>query len=250
MSDSLPLESVDSGHGWVVFPQGLKLPRGADQGQLPPVLCPGPPIMSYIAICRWILFVLGFKIPGRGQAANKVQLLFVPGLKPLCKRYRACHSKILLIREILESLKYESRQGICMEKPTGNSIVVPTSLVGPGLRQLPGQGECVSQVGGDSDTAPTCQLWRWGGMWLSKGTMASVSTSVWEIVASSSVLVLKPNYSLPSHMFLCFSRYCLDLRASLSLCVIPLRGTPEALRFTQPQLSLVFTARSCRDFSS
>ena len=56
------------------------------------------------------------------------------------------------------------------------------------------QGEVNSrkQVDGVSDTAPTCQLC--GG--LSKGTMASAGTSVWEKAALLAVS-LKPDNSVP-----------------------------------------------------
>ena len=35
---------------------------GAGQGQPPPVFHPEPPCMSYKAICRWLLLVLGLEI--------------------------------------------------------------------------------------------------------------------------------------------------------------------------------------------
>ena len=53
------------------------------QGQPLPVPCLGPPGVSY---CRW----LDLEVSGRRQATNQGQLLLVPGLGPLSKRYRAC----------------------------------------------------------------------------------------------------------------------------------------------------------------
>ena len=38
--------------------------------KLPPVPCLGPPGMSFNLFCRWLLLVLGLKVPERGQAVN------------------------------------------------------------------------------------------------------------------------------------------------------------------------------------
>ena len=62
---------------------------GSGQGQPLPVFCPGPPSVSYKAICRWLLLVLGLEVPRQGQAVNQGWLLLVPGLGQLNERYRA-----------------------------------------------------------------------------------------------------------------------------------------------------------------
>ena len=54
---------------------------GAGQGQPPPVFHPEPPCMSYKAICRWLLLVLGLEIPRGNQTLNLGWLLLVPGLE-------------------------------------------------------------------------------------------------------------------------------------------------------------------------
>ena len=53
---------------------------GAGQGQPVPMFHPGPPSMSYKAICRWLLHVLGLEVPRQSQAVNLGWLLLVPGL--------------------------------------------------------------------------------------------------------------------------------------------------------------------------
>ena len=60
---------------------------GAGQGQPPPVFFPGPSCMSYKAIYRWLLLVLGLEGPRHSQAMNLGWLLLVLGLGPLSKRY-------------------------------------------------------------------------------------------------------------------------------------------------------------------
>ena len=60
--------------------------RGAGQGQLPPVPLPGPPGMSYKAICIWLLLVLALEVPRIGQVVNQDWLPLQLGLGPLSKR--------------------------------------------------------------------------------------------------------------------------------------------------------------------
>lgn len=43
--------------------------------------------MSYRAICRWLLFVLGLKVPKRGQDVNLGKFLLVTDVRLLIKRY-------------------------------------------------------------------------------------------------------------------------------------------------------------------
>ena len=64
-------------------------PGGADQGQPLPVFCPGAASISYKAICRWLLLVLGLDTASRGLAVSQGQLLLVLGLVPLSERYGA-----------------------------------------------------------------------------------------------------------------------------------------------------------------
>ena len=72
---------------WVHWLWGLL--GGAGQGQLPLVFCPEPLGISYKAIFRWLLFVLGWEVPTSSQAAKHSWLLLVPGLGPLSKRNEA-----------------------------------------------------------------------------------------------------------------------------------------------------------------
>ena len=65
---------------WVLWLWGL--PEGAGQGQPLPVFRTGPPGMSYKAIFRWLLLVLGLEVPRRGQAANQGCWLLVQGPRP------------------------------------------------------------------------------------------------------------------------------------------------------------------------
>lgn len=113
----------------------------------------------------------------------------------------------------------------------------------------------VSQLDGESDmvaATSACQ----GGGGLNKGTMASASSSIWKKDALP-FLVLKPDNSVSFSMSLsplqlllqCWSSEPVVL--SVSLCAIPLRGTPgtpAALCLTQPQSLLLFTNRNYRNF--
>ena len=104
-SPSPPLGCVICGGGRVVIQHGLKLSTGCSgsgasqemQSQPPPMPCLGPPGMSYRKICRWFLFVLGLKVPGRDQTVKQGRL--VPGLGPLSQRL--CRDKMPLVWEIL-----------------------------------------------------------------------------------------------------------------------------------------------------
>ena len=44
--------------------------------------------MSYKAICRWLLHVLGLEVPRQSQTVIKIWLLLVPGLGLLSQKYR------------------------------------------------------------------------------------------------------------------------------------------------------------------
>ena len=68
---------------WVHWPWGLL--GGESQDQPPPVSYAWPPGISYKAICRWMLLVLGLELPQCGQAVNQSQL-FLLGLEPLNER--------------------------------------------------------------------------------------------------------------------------------------------------------------------
>ena len=57
----------------------------------------GLPSMSYKAICRWLLLLLGLEVPTRGQATNQDQLLLGLGLGPLIERYGAHQGQMLLV---------------------------------------------------------------------------------------------------------------------------------------------------------
>ena len=58
---------------------------GAGQGQLLPVFYLGPLDISYKAICRWLLLVLGLEVPRRDQTVNPSQMLLVLGVGPLAR---------------------------------------------------------------------------------------------------------------------------------------------------------------------
>ena len=62
------------------------------------------------------------------------------------------------------------------------------------------RGTCVNQADGDSDmvAAWVCEL---GGGGTNKGTVASASTPVWD-KAAPPALALKPDNSVPPHIFL------------------------------------------------
>ena len=92
---SLSFEFVVHEGGWVLLWCGLKLSTGCTgsrasqevQAKVSCHLCParGPPSKSSKVICRWLLPVLGLRIPKRCQAANQGQLLLVLGLGQLAK---------------------------------------------------------------------------------------------------------------------------------------------------------------------
>ena len=90
-SSSLHLECVTRGGGRVIIQHGLKLSTqctgsGASwevQGQPPSVPCLWSLSMSYRAICRWLLLVLGLQVPKRRQSVNQGRLLLELGLGPL-----------------------------------------------------------------------------------------------------------------------------------------------------------------------
>ena len=75
---SLSLDCVLGGGGWVVLLHGLRLTiqytgSGASQevqAKISCLLCLGPPGMSYRAICRWLLLMLGLEVSGRGQTES------------------------------------------------------------------------------------------------------------------------------------------------------------------------------------
>ena len=97
-------------HSWkcldcaVLWPEAIhrvcwlwRLPGGTGQGQLLPVPDLVPPGVSYKAVCKWLLIVLGLEVTGRGQAANQGQLPLVLGLGPLSKKYRSHQDQMLLV---------------------------------------------------------------------------------------------------------------------------------------------------------
>lgn len=59
----------------------------ASQGQLLPVFCLRPPVMSYKVICRCLLLVLCLAVLRRGQLVNQSWLPFLLDLGPLNERY-------------------------------------------------------------------------------------------------------------------------------------------------------------------
>ena len=61
------------------------------------LFCPRSPGLSHKVICRWLLLVLGSEVPSTGQATNQVQLLLVPILGPLSKRFRAYRGQMVLV---------------------------------------------------------------------------------------------------------------------------------------------------------
>ena len=83
------------------------------------VFFPRPPCLSYKAICRWLLLVLGLEIPRRSQAMNVGWLLLVPGPWLLSKTYRGwglTETGCCLFERIWEVVKHEPRPAIHMEK--------------------------------------------------------------------------------------------------------------------------------------
>ena len=67
------------------------------QCQLPSVPCLGPPGMSYKAIYRWLLHMLGLEVHSVGQAVNQGWLLLVLDLGPLSKGYMVYRGQMLLV---------------------------------------------------------------------------------------------------------------------------------------------------------
>ena len=60
--------------------QTLQFPGWCRPRSTPPVVCQGPPCLSYKAILRWLPLVLGLEIPRQSQAMNLGWLLLVLGL--------------------------------------------------------------------------------------------------------------------------------------------------------------------------
>lgn len=80
--------------------------------------------MSYRVISRWLLLVLGFRVPGRDESANRSWLPLVADLGLLSKRY-GVHKVQMLLERFYESLMHELRESICMEKPLGMTWMGP-----------------------------------------------------------------------------------------------------------------------------
>ena len=111
----------------VCWPWGLL--RDAGKGQPPPVFFPGPSNISNKATCRWLLLLLDLELPRRVQAMNQGQLLLVPGLGQLSKRYGAHWGQMLLVWEILGKSEAWAKTSHLYEKATENSLCGPKSWV-------------------------------------------------------------------------------------------------------------------------
>ena len=83
---------------------------GAGQGQLLSVFFLGPPGMSYKAICRWLLCVLGLEVPRRGQAEKQSWLLLVLGLGPLARGTGHANARCYLFE------KFRKVQGMSQDR--------------------------------------------------------------------------------------------------------------------------------------
>ena len=132
--------------------------------------------MSHKVICSCLLFVLGLVMPRKGHAVNQGKLPFMLGLGPLSKRYGARQDHMLLVLEILERAESYTKTDHLYGKGTGKSLVGPQTGWSRVLGSHHGRSNSVSQVDGDSDMVPTCQLCVGG---LRKGTVTSTSISVW-----------------------------------------------------------------------
>ena len=126
-------------------------------GQLPTALHWDTDI-SYKAICRWLLFVLGLEMPRRGQAANHSRLLLVLGLRPLSKMYVAHWPDAACLRD------FRKIQSMSQDSPFvwkrhwkwfGLGLQVGWGRIS-GNHQ--GRVNSMSQVDVVSDMVPACQL--------------------------------------------------------------------------------------------
>ena len=96
------LMPMSSSHGYVACGGGSGVSGKYRPGSPTAcVLLPGHylelPGMSYKAVCRCLLLVLGWEVPRSGQTANQGQLLRVLGLEALGKRDGACPAQMLLV---------------------------------------------------------------------------------------------------------------------------------------------------------
>ena len=160
------------------------LPGGTGQGQLPPMFCSRRPGVSYRAICRWLLLVLGLEVPRWSQAANQGWLLLVLGLRPPSKRYRACWGQVLLVWEVSGKSEAWANTGHSRGKATGNCLAGSESWVRWDLREWLGYGkQC------EPGSWMESQIWRppagFVGGGLIKGKMTSVDTSGRKLPPSS-----------------------------------------------------------------
>lgn len=53
--------------------------------------------MTSKTICRWLLLVVGLEEPKKDQTVYCGQLLLVPSLEPLSKKYMACLDQMPLV---------------------------------------------------------------------------------------------------------------------------------------------------------
>ena len=82
----------------------------------------------------------------------------VLGLGPLSKISGVCRGKMLFIGEILGKAKAGGKRDQFMEKQLGICLCGPASWVTGVLGNHQGRANSGSQVDGDSDMAPACQL--------------------------------------------------------------------------------------------
>ena len=81
--------------------------------------------MSYEAIFRCLLLVLGLEVPRIGQVESQGWLLLVTGLSPLSKRYGV--QQMLLVLEILGKSEAGVKTGCPYVKATGNNLGGPVN---------------------------------------------------------------------------------------------------------------------------
>ena len=79
--------------------------------------------ISYKAICRWLLLLLGLEVSGEaGPAVNQGRLLLVLGLGPLSQRCELSESQMMLIQENLGRSEAWAKTSHSCGKAIGNSL--------------------------------------------------------------------------------------------------------------------------------
>ena len=140
--------------------------------------------ISYKAICRWLLLLLGLEVSGEaGPAVNQGQLLLVLGLGPLSQRCELSESQMMLIQENLGKSEAWAKTNHLYRKPLETAWVGLKAGWGRASGNHQGGVKSMIQVDRVSDMALSLPALQFCEGRAQERNAISASTSVWEKVA-------------------------------------------------------------------